>query len=241
MPHKPTFELQGTYFGGKGAAGVVHKIINEIPRHDVFISGFLGKCAVMRWKRPASLNIGIDIDPNIIYEWSSVSNDALHLECKDFLLYLTKYRYLKELYNKSTFLYLDPPYLPETRSSGHKYPFELAEWQHEKLLSEALKLPCMVALSCYDSDLYRDYLSTWRKINFRAQTRGGIRIETLYMNYPKPDPSQLHDPRFLGDNYRDRERGTRRISTIKSKITRLTPDEKARLSEWLHAQVSHHS
>jgi DNA adenine methylase len=50
-----------TYPGGKNGAGVYQKIINLMPPHDVYIEPFLGGGAVMRLKRPAKLNIGIDL------------------------------------------------------------------------------------------------------------------------------------------------------------------------------------
>lgn len=34
-----------TYFGGKGGSGVYQAIINQIPPHNSFVSGFLGHCA----------------------------------------------------------------------------------------------------------------------------------------------------------------------------------------------------
>jgi site-specific DNA-adenine methylase len=55
-----------TYPGGKGGAGVYQAIINQMPPHDVYIEPFLGAGAVMRRKRPASVNLGIDIDPAVI-------------------------------------------------------------------------------------------------------------------------------------------------------------------------------
>ena len=222
---KPTFDLgKGTYFGGKGAAGVVHTIINQMPAHNTFISGFLGKCAVMRWKHPAKQNIGIDLDSGLIAEWreSIRNNVSLELIETSFLSWKGQPLDLSD-----SFLYLDPPYLPETRSGSNKYKFELTIANHVELLEKASSLPCMVAISCYDSTLYRKKLKDWRKIQFNSQTRGGTRVETLYMNYPEPIPQKLHDTRFLGTNFRDRERGKRRIETIKRKIERLEPKEKA--------------
>jgi hypothetical protein len=234
---KPTFDIgKGTYFGGKNAAGVVHTIINQIPKHDFFVSGFLGRCAVMRWKKPAHVQIGIDLDPEVLSIWhysNSVSGNHICLYQEDFLKYQPQ-----TCYHPNTFLYLDPPYLPETRSSNNKYHCELTTAQHLELLTVAKSLPCMVAISCYDSDMYIEQLDNWRKIHFQSQTRGGQRTETLYMNYPEPSPDQLHDTRFLGINFRDRERGKRRIETIKRKIGRLEPNEKARLSGWLRDLVA---
>lgn len=52
-----------TYPGGK--ARLHQWLINRIPPHSVFVSTHLGNCAVMRYKRPAKLNIGIDLDPAV--------------------------------------------------------------------------------------------------------------------------------------------------------------------------------
>lgn len=234
----PTFPLPpGTYFGGKNAGGVVHQIINQIPRHEYFVSGFLGRCAVMRYKKPADYNVGIDMDAAVIAEWREASGDDHNKLC------LMQYDFLRiagfgPLLKKSTFLYLDPPYLPETRTSNNQYNHELTHDQHFELLTKIRTLPCMVAISCYDSHLYWQMLHDWRKIQFQSQTRGGTRTETLYMNYPEPEPHELHDTRFLGSDFREREKGKRRIETIKGKIERLTPQEKARLSDWLRSQIN---
>lgn len=232
----PTFPLpNGTYFGGKGAAGVVHHIINQIPRHEVFVSGFLGRCAVMRWKKRARWNIGFDLDATVIAQWREVADDLLELHNNDFLSLPTT---LNIFQRPDTFLYLDPPYLPDTRTSNTRYQYEMTADQHRDLIAKVLPLPCMIAISCYDNELYRSALSGWRKIQFPSQTRGGLMTETLYMNYPEPDPMELHDRRFLGSNFRDREKGKRRIETIKRKIERLHPTEAARLSDWLRNLVA---
>ena len=182
----PAFDIgPGTYFGGKNAAGVVHTIINQIPAHEVFVSGFLGRCAVMRYKRAAAVNIGIDLDAAVIAEWREaarqVEQTTILIET-DFLDWNSLF-----LQQPSTFLYLDPPYPPSTRTSDKTYNHELTHNQHRQLLEKAKTLPCMVAISCYDCELYRhhlDGLPNWRKIHFQSQTRGGTRTETLYMNYP---------------------------------------------------------
>ena len=55
-----------SYPGGKNGAGVYQKIISLMPPHDVYIEPFLGGGAVMRLKRPASLNIGCDLSVSAI-------------------------------------------------------------------------------------------------------------------------------------------------------------------------------
>ena len=51
-----------TYPGGKNGPGVYQRIISLMPPHQTYIEPFLGGGAIMRLKRPASLNIGIDRD-----------------------------------------------------------------------------------------------------------------------------------------------------------------------------------
>jgi hypothetical protein len=239
---KPEIVLPNpTYFGGKGAAGVVHRIINQMPRHEVFVSGFLGHCAVMRFKKPAARQIGVEIDPAVIDTWKRARyagwpvSQQVAITAGNFLDLD-----LPELLLPSTFLYLDPPYLHETRSSRHRYRFELSAQAHRRLLDKVAGLPCIVAVSCYDSDLYRAALDGWRKIQFQAQSRGGLRTETLYMNYPAPTPGELHDQRYLGDNFRQREKSKRRLETIFRKIKNLTHEENAALLERLRGLVASH-
>ena len=54
------------YHGGKNGSGVYQTIINLIPPHDTYIEPFLGAGAIMRMKRPAARNIGIDRDPEAV-------------------------------------------------------------------------------------------------------------------------------------------------------------------------------
>jgi len=88
-----------------------------------------------------------------------------------------------------TFFFLDPPYLITTRKSSGRYQYELTLEQHIKLLELILKVKGKVMLSCYDNDIYKEYLKDWNKkeilnIDFRnpAKTKPRVR-ETIYMNY----------------------------------------------------------
>jgi DNA adenine methylase len=68
--------------GGKDGAGVYQRLINQIPPHDVFISAFLGDCAIMRRKLPAAVSIGIDRDRENIERWTRDRSIAgLQLYC----------------------------------------------------------------------------------------------------------------------------------------------------------------
>ena len=101
-------------------------------------------------------------------------------------------------------IYCDPPYMMETRSGRRLYEFEMSAGQHRRLLRCIRNLPCSVIISGYWSELYARELKGWNTVNFLAMTRGGSRQEWLWYNFP--EPSQLHDYRFLGNNFRERER-----------------------------------
>jgi len=55
--------MKVSYPGGKAGSGAAQKIINLMPPHEMYVEPFLGNASVMRVKRPARLNIGLDLDP----------------------------------------------------------------------------------------------------------------------------------------------------------------------------------
>ena len=72
----------------------------------------------------------------------------------------------------ATLVYLDPPYLTD-RSSGYSVDVEDEQF-HVKLLEQASVARCMMAISGYDSDVYRELLSPakgWSRIDLGAYTK----------------------------------------------------------------------
>jgi site-specific DNA-adenine methylase len=186
------------YLGGKGQT--FQKLINLMPPHDVYIETHLGGGAVIRNKKPAKRNIGLEIDPKVIAMWSEEEKRGLEIIQADAVNYLKSYKF-----TNNELIYCDPPYLRETRRRKRKfYKFEYSFEQHVELLEVIKTLPCMVMISGYESDLYKEMLKGWHIHTFQAKTSIGVATEWLWMNYPPP--SQLHDYRFLGDNFRQRER-----------------------------------
>jgi site-specific DNA-adenine methylase len=200
-----------TYPGGKNGAGVYQQIINQIPPHRVYIEPFLGGGAVMMHKKPAIVNIGIDSDAAVVQHWRVFDQHTppgVIINCDDAISFLKDY-----VWQGDEFVYCDPPYLFETRSGkGKIYTNEFGDiGQHIKLLTLLLSLPCPIAISGYWSSLYAEILATWRTISYQTRTRGGSVVrEYLWMNYTRP--LELHDYRYLGDNFRERER-IKRIKT----------------------------
>lgn len=81
------------------------------------------------------------------------------------------------------FMYIDPPYLLNTRS-GKQYRHEMTDKDHEELLKELLKSKAKIMISGYESDMYNDYLKDWSKCIFKScSEHGKPRREVVWMNY----------------------------------------------------------
>jgi DNA adenine methylase len=240
------------YPGGKNAC--YQQIINLMPPHRVYIEPFLGSGAVMRMKRPAELNIGLDLDEKALaitrnaicngpassaagIAKSSVGRrrgasnppmlaspgtngvedlpgtngvadrNARSGVVRSLIVQTDGLEFLRSGYTfqGDELVYCDPPYLMGTRSSGPLYRFEFTDSQHSELLEIVRSLPCMVLVSGYHSALYGAALKDWNSIHFQAMTRGGkMATEWVWFNYP--EPIALHDIRYLGSGFRERER-----------------------------------
>lgn len=105
---------------------------------------------------------------------------------------------LIEQYGKATdtLLYVDPPYLGETRGKRtDRYLVDMRDETDHRQLAAALNgARATVVLSGYDSDLYRELYEGWHRAEFRAWTNGdpdGGRkqaTEVLWSNRPLGEP-----------------------------------------------------
>jgi DNA adenine methylase len=285
------------YPGGKNGAGTYQRIINLMPPHETYIEPFLGGGAIMRLKRPARLNIGLDLDASVISAWRvhnvetgewrrslelamvatsaensdsrrrrtsetaisaetaengdarstnartgdgilppetailpEASSDPARVDVAQFqflnqdgISFLKRYRF-----HGSELVYADPPYLLSTRGNRRIYRYELKDSQHRKLLSTIVRLPCMVMISGYWSEIYATALKSWNSIQFQSMTRGGRpATEWLWFNFP--EPVALHDYRFLGKNFRERERIKRKKLRWTNRLAQMPLLEKRAL------------
>lgn len=94
---------------------------------------------------------------------------------------------LIERYNDpDTLLYLDPPYLQDTRKRN-LYVCEMTDKQHIELLELIKESRSKVCISAYDNPLYNEYLKDWYSAEKQTTAQmGKHRVEKIYMNY-QPD------------------------------------------------------
>jgi hypothetical protein len=217
-----------SYPGGKNAGGVYHAIINQMPPHDVYIEPFLGSGAVLRLKKPASCSIAIDRDDDVVAAALAEFGESRSIT----VISGDGIRFLQERrWSTRELVYCDPPYLMSTRRIQNRpiYRWEMTEQDHIELLGTLKTIPAMVLISGYDSPLYRSMLERWRLVTFQAMTRGGTpATECLWMNFP--EPTALHDYRFIGRDFRERERIKRRVRRWEGKLRKMNPIERIALS-----------
>lgn len=214
------------YPGGKGKC--FQHIINLMPPHRVYIETHLGGGSVLRHKRPAERNICIELDPRVVETWQA-DVQALGIE----LVHGRAEEFLRQFpFQGEELVYVDPPYHPSTRRRERVYTHDYSHLDHERLLELLLTLPCKVMVSGYANALYARVLSGWYEHKFEAKTHHGTRTESLWLNYEPP--TTLHDARYLGANFREREVTRRRMERLQNRLRRLGPHERSAIAQWLH-------
>ena len=215
-----TMILPMRYPGGKGKC--YQRIINLMPAHSTYIESHLGGGAVMRHKKPAKLNIGIDRDDRVIERWRELPS-VCELVCGDATEFLRSYAFQGD-----ELVYADPPYLRSTRrSAGKLYRHELEDADHVQLLEVLKGLPCMVMVSGYRSQIYDSLLAGWRLVSFTAKTHVDLREECVWLNFEAT--RRLHDGSHLGSTFRERQSVKRRHQRWIERFDRMPAAERNHL------------
>ena len=110
------------------------------------------------------------------------------------------------------------------------------EAAHIKLLTVARSINANIVISSYPNENYDRILRNWYSFTFQAQTRSGSASEKVWHNYPTP--TELHDYRYIGNDYRGRERIQGIIKRNLSKFLRMDVLERnAIISEFKHQNI----
>lgn len=116
------------YDGGKGIA--YPHIINLMPPHSRYIETHLGGGAVMRNKKPAAVQIGLEIDERVIQSYGCTFDSLCTVIQADSVAWLAQ-----ASLDQDTLVYVDPPYHPSTRRRTRVYRHDYSEQDHEQLLA----------------------------------------------------------------------------------------------------------
>lgn len=189
----------------------------------------------MNTKSPAAINIGIDYDAGVIADYarrrrqSEMTRPAGTGQPETAIVHGNSLALLQALKVESDWLlYCDPPYLLSTLGKSKRIYYGrglLTEKEHGILLSLLTRLPGMVMISGYQSELYAERLKGWRTSSFwTVDRRGRQRQEWVWMNYASG--GKLHDARFVGNGFTDRQRIRRKAGRWQRKFLAMPDHER---------------
>ncbi|SFU99553.1 DNA adenine methylase [Pseudoduganella namucuonensis] len=226
------------YPGGKGGAGVYQTIINLIPPHRVYIEAFAGGANIYFRKAPAASSILVERDfdqARTLFE--AIAGRDEHAGTTtlnvDAVPWLSSYPWVGD-----EFVYLDPPYVLSTRTKKAIYAHEMSDEDHRDLISALVAMSnrgVRFMLSGYRNAIYDEAARAagWRRVDFQAMTRGGVRTESVWMNYEAP--AALADYGYAGSNFRERERIKRKVHRWVQRLQQLPALERAALLSAMQA------
>lgn len=220
-----------TYPGRKAGAGQSQQILAQIPKCRLFIEAFGGSAHISSLIVQTGCSVIVnEIDAQVIkkFKYSKLVPGAIVMN--------GSYQGLLRISKPGTVVFLDPPYLKETRRDKrdiYRYDWCLAD--HQEFLKAVTRknLPNII-ISHYPCQMYDQALKGWRKITYQTMTRGGPAIEALYMNYQQP--VMLQCPGQIGRNFTDRQRIKRKVARL---ITRLKNEPENERAAILTAVVDH--
>lgn len=223
------------YPGGKGGAGVFQTIINLIPPHRIYIEAFAGGANIYERKFPAVSSFLIERCPmqtGVLRSTIAAKSDARE-KAAAFVINGDAVQVLKYWpWGGEEFVYLDPPYVLSTRTKKSIYAYEMSDDQHCELLEVLKEISdrgVKFMLSGYRNAMYDGAAEAygWRRVDFQAMTRGGVRTESVWMNYAAP--AVIADYAYVGKDFRERERIKRKVNRWIRRLEQLPALERAAL------------
>lgn len=118
------------------------------------------------------------------------STNLVHIEHRDALDLIQRFN------KRDVLMYVDPPYVRQTRKSGALYKHEMEDQDHIKLLEILAESSAKIVLSGYDCDLYNSILNGWYKDRIQARTTVGTSQEVIWMNYEPSGQMKIEDDAY---------------------------------------------
>lgn len=154
-----------------------------------------GKCG---WRNHKQMKIGgtackwAGITDTIDAATKRLRGDTTHLvqiESIDALRLIERYN------NSDVLMYLDPPYVLDSRRSGKLYRHEMSDDDHRRLLELICRSKARIILSGYRCDMYDNALCEWHKDTIESQTTSTEKAtETLWQNFEPPMEQLTFNP-----------------------------------------------
>jgi len=120
--------------------------------------------------------------PDLIHEASYrlrvKKGNIVQIENKEAIILIEKYN------RENVLMYLEPPYVLETRKNKKYYSQEMKDEDHINLCELINKSQAKIMLSGYDNEIYNRHLTNFRKTIIPAyDEKGNKRHEVLWTNY----------------------------------------------------------
>lgn len=216
------------YTGSKAIDGVIQKLISLIPPHRELIE-CCGGSGGLTWNiRQSRVHYIIEADivqANVLKNYFRGIAEVVEGDM---------FKVLPELLKKceNPVIYFDPPYLKATRGSQKDlYKVEWNEVDHENLLYMVTKIERPVIINHPRCEAYEYVLNDWYKHEYQYMTRGGLKNDCIWYNFPQP--TKLHDYRFIGKDNTKRKMIKRKRHSLVRKISELGELERNGLFEEL--------
>ena len=220
--------------GTKSTIKTTKQIISMMPTHRVYFEGFGGTGAVMRRKRPALENIIIEKDDRAAAQLAATMGPGVQVIHGDVFDHARSLLAIPDLV-----AYFDPPYVMGTRRSSRAiYRHEFTDVDHRRLWSTVTdsSVRARILISGYAGSLYEGLFRLWRQVQFTVMTRGGPAVESVWCNFDPP--AELHDARFVGRNFTDRQRIKRKAKRWADRIVSMPAAERAAILEHIQRRLS---
>lgn len=98
-------------------------------------------------------------------------------EHKDIFKILEKYD------REDTFIYLDPPYVQDTRVSSTRYEVEMTDEEHERFVERLLTMKAKLMVSGYDHPIYEKLNDKFKRYEYTSPLSHSNKIEIIWTNY----------------------------------------------------------
>ena len=240
------------WIGGKRR--LASRILPLFPDHGCYVEPFCGAAALYFLKVPAKVEVLNDVNGELVNLYRVVQH---HLEefLRQFKWALTSRQIFKwlqatppepltEIQRAARFFYLQKnafggKVAGQTFGASATAPPRLNLLRLEEDLSDAhLRLAGATIEHLDWAECIRRYdrpaTLFYCDPPYWAATQNGTREETLWFNFEPP--TKLHDARYLGSSFRERQSRKRRLQRLQMKVKSMEPTERNAFMQWMSEQ-----